>query len=44
MFVVTDGEAILGVAAVTASGEVILNYVSPDARFRGISKALRLAA
>jgi GNAT superfamily N-acetyltransferase len=22
------------------SGEIILNYVSPDARFRGISKAL----
>lgn len=40
MFVATDGEAILGVASVTTSGEVILNYVSPEARFRGISKAL----
>ena len=40
MFVATDGKAIVGVAAVTTSGEVTLNYVSPDARFRGVSKAL----
>jgi GNAT superfamily N-acetyltransferase len=38
--VATDGEAILGVAAMTKTGEILLNYVSPDARFRGISKAL----
>ena len=36
----TEGEIILGVGAVTRQGEIILNYVSPDARFRGISKAL----
>ena len=40
MFVATEGDAILGVACVTTCGEVILNYVSPDVRFRGVSKAL----
>ena len=30
----------LGVGAVTCSGEITLNYVLPDARFQGISKAL----
>ena len=40
MFVATEGDAILGVACVTTCGEVILNYVSPDVRFRGASKAL----
>jgi GNAT superfamily N-acetyltransferase len=24
----------------TSTGEIVLNYVSPDARFRGVSKAL----
>ena len=40
VFVATEGEAILGVAAMTTTGKVTSNYVSPDARFRGISKAL----
>ena len=40
VLVAGDGRAILGVAAMTSLGEIILNYVSPDARFRGISKAL----
>jgi N-acetylglutamate synthase-like GNAT family acetyltransferase len=40
MSVATDGEAIVGVASVTTPGEITLNYVSPDARFRGVSKAL----
>ena len=31
---------IAGVGAVTSSGEVRLNYVSPDARYCGVSKAL----
>ena len=31
---------IVGVGAVTLSGEVRLNYVSPDARYCGVSKAL----
>jgi GNAT superfamily N-acetyltransferase len=40
ILVATEGDIILGVGAVTHGGEIILNYVSPDARFRGISKAL----
>ena len=35
--------AVLGVAAMTDTGTVTLNYVSPDARFRGVSKALLAA-
>ena len=31
---------ILAVGAVTKAGEITLNYVSPDARFRGVSRAL----
>jgi GNAT superfamily N-acetyltransferase len=34
---------ILGVGSVTDAGEITLNYVSPDARFRGVSKALLMA-
>jgi GNAT superfamily N-acetyltransferase len=40
VLVAVEGSAISGVAAMTSSGEIILNYVSPDARFRGVSKAL----
>jgi GNAT superfamily N-acetyltransferase len=40
VFVAVEGETILGVAAMTKTGKITLNYVSPDARFRGISKAL----
>ena len=40
VLVAADADAILGVAAMTSSGEIMLNYVSPDARFRGVSKAL----
>jgi GNAT superfamily N-acetyltransferase len=40
VLVATQGTAIAGVAALSGSGEITLNYVSPDARFRGISKAL----
>lgn len=35
-----EGGAVLGVGAVTHAGEITLNYVSPDARFRGVSRAL----
>jgi GNAT superfamily N-acetyltransferase len=38
--VASEGAAIVGVGAVTAAGEILLNYVSPDARFRGVSKAV----
>jgi GNAT superfamily N-acetyltransferase len=39
MVVVEDGK-ILAVGSVTDSGSIGLNYVSPDARFRGVSRAL----
>jgi GNAT superfamily N-acetyltransferase len=40
MLVAAEGDTILAVGSVTDSGEIQLNYVSPDARFRGISRAL----
>jgi GNAT superfamily N-acetyltransferase len=40
VFVATEGGRIVGVGAITRSGEITLNYVLPDARFRGISKSL----
>jgi GNAT superfamily N-acetyltransferase len=40
VLVAVFGTAISGVAAMTRKGEIILNYVLPDARFRGVSKAL----
>jgi GNAT superfamily N-acetyltransferase len=40
VIVAIEGKAIIGVAAIRNSGEIMLNYVSPDARFRGVSKAL----
>ena len=39
---VADGR-IAGVGAVTDGGEITLNYVSPDFRFRGVSRALLAA-
>ena len=43
VLVAEDARGIVGVAAVTAAGEVTLNYVVPEARFEGISKALLMA-
>jgi GNAT superfamily N-acetyltransferase len=40
MFVALENGIIVGVASITTAGEITLNYVSPDARFRGVSKAL----
>ena len=40
MLVAVEGDAILGVGSVTDAGEITLNYVSPDARFRGASRSL----
>ncbi|HEU4379713.1 MAG TPA: GNAT family N-acetyltransferase [Hyphomicrobiaceae bacterium] len=40
LVVAEDDGRILGVAAVQTSGRISLNYVSPDGRFRGVSKAL----
>jgi GNAT superfamily N-acetyltransferase len=39
-FVASEGAAILGVGIIKSSGETMLNYLSPDARFLGISKTL----
>ena len=43
MLVAVEAGKILGVAGVTHDGEITLNYVSPDARFRGVSRALLAA-
>ena len=43
LFVATERDAILAVGCVTDAGEITLNYVSPDARFRGVSKAMLAA-
>jgi len=43
VYVAIDGDAIAGVASMTCAGMVTLNYVSPDARFKGVSKALLAA-
>jgi GNAT superfamily N-acetyltransferase len=40
LLVAVEGGNILAVGAVTDAGEITLNYVSPDARFRGVSRAL----
>jgi GNAT superfamily N-acetyltransferase len=40
VLVAVEGRTILGVGSVTDKGEINLNYVSPDARFRGVSRAL----
>lgn len=40
LVVAEEGGKILGVGAATVAGEITLNYVSPDARFRGVSKAV----
>jgi len=40
VLVAVEQTVVLGVGAVTDAGEIILNYVSPDARFRGVSRTL----
>lgn len=44
ILVAEEGAGLLGVAGVLPSGQVTLNYVAPEARFRGVSKALMRAA
>ena len=39
-FVACEGDAIRAVAAMTSAGEIMLNYVAPEARFKGVSRAL----
>jgi predicted GNAT family acetyltransferase len=43
VYVAVDGNAVAGVASMTKAGMITLNYVSPDARFKGVSKALLAA-
>ena len=43
LMVAVEAGAILAVGAVTDAGEITLNYVSPDARFRGVSRTLLAA-
>jgi GNAT superfamily N-acetyltransferase len=40
LLVAVEGDAVLSVGCVTDAGEITLNYVSPDARFRGVSGAM----
>lgn len=40
VLVTFEDSHIYGVGAASSEGEITLNYVSPDARFRGVSKAL----
>jgi GNAT superfamily N-acetyltransferase len=40
VLVAIEGEAVLSVGAVKNDGEITLNYVSPDVRFRGVSRAM----
>jgi GNAT superfamily N-acetyltransferase len=40
LLVAVEDNAILAVGSVTDSGTIGLNYVSPDARFRGVSRDL----
>ena len=35
-----EDDAIIAVGSVTNAGHIALNYVSPDARFRGVSRTL----
>jgi GNAT superfamily N-acetyltransferase len=40
ILVAVEAGTILAVGCVTDAGEITVNYVSPDARFRGVSRAL----
>jgi GNAT superfamily N-acetyltransferase len=40
LLVAVESGNILAVGSVTDAGKITLNYVSPDARFRGVSRAL----
>jgi GNAT superfamily N-acetyltransferase len=43
VLVAVENGTMLAVGSVTDAGEITLNYVSPDARFRGVSRALLVA-
>lgn len=40
MFVAVAGERVLGVGSVRSGGEIALNYVAPEGRFQGVSRAM----
>jgi GNAT superfamily N-acetyltransferase len=40
LLLAVEGDAVLAVGAVGNDGEITMNYVSPAARFRGVSSAL----
>ena len=40
LLLATEGDVILAVGSVTDAGEITVNYVAPEARFRGVSRAL----
>lgn len=40
LLVAVEGDTVLAVGAVRNDGEITLNYVSPDARFKGASRAM----
>ena len=40
VYVAVDNGKVAGIAAMARAGLITLNYVSPDARFKGVSKAL----
>ena len=40
LLLAVEGDATLAVGSVTDAGEITLNYVAPEARFRGVSRAL----
>ena len=40
LLLAVEGDAVLAVGSVTDAGEIMLNYVTPVARFRGVSRAL----
>lgn len=40
VLVAVEADTVLAVGAVKRTGEITLNYVSPDARFSGVSRAL----
>ena len=42
-YVAVEHDAIVGVAAMNRNGNILLNYVSPDMRFMGVTKALLVA-
>ncbi|WDR04040.1 GNAT family N-acetyltransferase [Devosia algicola] len=39
-YVAVDAGSIVGVGMLGRTGEIMLNYVSPDSRWRGVSKAM----